>query len=1374
MLNQGRAFLPTLLPLVVLLLALLLLNVACGTNDESGGTLQPPATAVVERWRPFGAGEQGCLLGGDFHEQGLDANGDGMLTDDEVDPEKTVVRCTVEREETLPADDATCPLGGFVLQRGPDVDADQLLDEDEIDAEQSLYRCILEDRTSFDADAVCSLGGEVIQRGLDADGSGALEGEERELEQRTVLCTVERKTELPTDDATCPLGGLRRERGLDVDGSGTLDEEEIDTEQTEVRCVLAREDPFAADTESACPLGGLYLFSGLDADGSETLDDSEIDAQATITRCLIAYSSPLEEGSEDCPFGGSRHDVGLDRDGNQRLEESERDPTLVTYTCRLEPGTLRRQGALITDTEVCPFGGRYVEQGVDGQNVDGSDGDPADGVLQDAEVVDPQALTLCNPAADTVRIHFEAQNRDILEDATAGSEAHPALQAFQSGEQSITFHAVEASTAPFAVSEVGVLSLKAGVTLDHETVPVQVFDVIARAESAEDVVALVSVIVGDVKEITFAAAAQDLSVPEDAGSDGAQNAVVGTLVASTDRTDELPITFALAADELRFQVDAASGVLTLLLDAVTLDHETTPTLTVAVTASSEGAADVETAVPVAVTNVPDLTIAVAATPFEAVPEHSAAGTVVGTVPVTAIAGQGFAYVIESVQATLGDPPQEVALAAPLDPAAPLFQIAPDGELTVDGTRLDYESADRYALTVLITANPDGSSVRAELEVLVADLLSGQSSAEPYAVATLASLQSIATGFSNAFVKENCTDSALVPDCSGESLSAAASLNKHYRLSADIDAHATAQETYDSALGRLLTDDELTNDEGSADLGNGFLPIGHCVPRGEYGCDGTGSTLFRGSFDGAGYAIRGLSTRRAAQAMGLFATLGPEAQVRGVTLLQGRVVVLPPASRVYLGLLAGFNAGQIEDSFAFGHVLGVPDEESKAFPLMLAGGLVGVNAASGMITHSAALAFVDGDGAREGIGGLLGTSQGYLRSSFAAGQTRADQHAAGLVGYVPSSLDEAVSGSFAAGFVRGGQNSGGLVGAIAGPSAGIWISRNLASSQVDHWLMRPAGGLGGLVGNTVNVRIQHGVATGRVEGLTKVGGVIGATAAAGGGMYSTYSAQASDRITCSLGEIDVVGGGTEPCPAQGFAGALNSSFEIQQSYAVTEQRNTTDEEIFQIVTEDELRALDCVSAIFQDANSARCSAANEERFPYHFGAADELPVINEAALGGVLSPAAQRLFIAFARAHEAEHDPNHAAYDAERIIIAESGQGGLVLEAPAAALQDVLQAETNTLSYFWILPPRASSAELHEARVEFSAPPWRAPNTDEVDEDDPMTPEDETLRPEEYVITLTVLEHDGTNREGRAAFHADVVGVYTANFPLLVNPPAPAE
>lgn len=231
-----------------------------------------------------------------------------------------------------------------------------------------------------------------------------------------------------------------------------------------------------------------------------------------------------------------------------------------------------------------------------------------------------------------------------------------------------------------------------------------------------------------------------------------------------------------------------------------------------------------------------------------------------------------------------------------------------------------------------------------------------------------------------------------------------------------------------------------------------------------------------------------------------------------------------------GGLVGDNAGSIDDSTATTEVIG------GASPT---GGLVAVNAATGVVANSAAnasagagMGSVQGGDASTGVGGLVGNNFGSVTGSSSTESVDATGFVGGLVGF--NERGSSVSASSASGLVTGqsGDDATGSAGGLVGENAGS-ISASFATSS-------PSGAVvGGLVGrNEATGLITNSWAGGALSGNAGIGylagGFVGENA---GSIDGAYATGATNGLY-----------GNEFTDFGGFVGLNDAGGTISQAYA----------------------------------------------------------------------------------------------------------------------------------------------------------------------------------------------------------------------------------
>ena len=230
--------------------------------------------------------------------------------------------------------------------------------------------------------------------------------------------------------------------------------------------------------------------------------------------------------------------------------------------------------------------------------------------------------------------------------------------------------------------------------------------------------------------------------------------------------------------------------------------------------------------------------------------------------------------------------------------------------------------------------------------------------------------------------------------------------KGYELVADLDFNDNA--SYSSTSNKVIWT-----------TGKGWNPIGDS------------SNSFSSTFKGNGYTISNLMiNRQERDYIGLFAMINNSAVIDGIDLYKVNI-----KGNYYVGALVGKNAGGIimnssvsGDNNTTSTIVGTGKK---------VGGLVGVNGkddnddTKGEVINSFADAHVigvkpDNDDSEGGsfVGGLIGVNKGIISNSYAAGNVSANKNVGGLVGQHKAGK---IINSYAAGTTTGTSYVGGLAG-----------------------------------------------------------------------------------------------------------------------------------------------------------------------------------------------------------------------------------------------------------------------------------------------------------------------------------------------------------
>lgn len=367
--------------------------------DGAPGDDGDPGADALVRTAVVDPGDD-CPEGGLRVQSGFDANDNGQLDEPEVDA--TTLVCNQAQGpagrnylvQTSTIQGGACDTAaGVVVESGLDDDGDGALSEAEIDDVQTVCAGQLgfDVRVELEAEPPgtnCTGGGQRLTRGTDRNRNGILDGA-NEIDDVVFICDplstlVETTAVAPGPD--CPEGGTQVDRGLDTDGNGVLDPVEI--VETVFVCTGPDGLPNLVATATVgpgadCANGGVRIESGLDDNMDGVLQASEVDV--TSFACDGAGGADGRNGSAvriadepagaNCALGGTRIETGADTDANGQLDDDEVSNT--RYVCDGEATATLVSLTTEPSGSNCLNGGQRVDSGVDAN---------LDGVLQTDEI----------------------------------------------------------------------------------------------------------------------------------------------------------------------------------------------------------------------------------------------------------------------------------------------------------------------------------------------------------------------------------------------------------------------------------------------------------------------------------------------------------------------------------------------------------------------------------------------------------------------------------------------------------------------------------------------------------------------------------------------------------------------------------------------------------------------------------------------------------------------------------------------------------------------------------------------------------------------------------------------------------------------------
>ncbi|QSQ22889.1 hypothetical protein JY651_48670 [Pyxidicoccus parkwayensis] len=200
---------------------------------ERTRTCASPVPLSATREEPPG---EHCEHGGTALQSGLDVDGDGALAPAEVTSVQYVCEraapTLLSRVRSEPAGE-NCPTGGSAVESGLDVDGDGELSREEVTTTRHVcgVRALLRVAAEPPGER-CPVGGTVAQSGPDLDGDGALD--DAEVESTRYVCDARALTRVDVEPPgpRCPGGGAVVHTGGDTNGDGVLQNEEVRSSET--------------------------------------------------------------------------------------------------------------------------------------------------------------------------------------------------------------------------------------------------------------------------------------------------------------------------------------------------------------------------------------------------------------------------------------------------------------------------------------------------------------------------------------------------------------------------------------------------------------------------------------------------------------------------------------------------------------------------------------------------------------------------------------------------------------------------------------------------------------------------------------------------------------------------------------------------------------------------------------------------------------------------------------------------------------------------------------------------------------------------------------------------------------------------------------
>ena len=276
----------------------------------------------------------------------------------------------------------------------------------------------------------------------------------------------------------------------------------------------------------------------------------------------------------------------------------------------------------------------------------------------------------------------------------------------------------------------------------------------------------------------------------------------------------------------------------------------------------------------------------------------------------------------------------------------------------------------------------------------------------------------------------------------------------------------------------------------------------------------GVPIFCGTFNGNEHTIKMELTAEGSN-LGLFRYLTETALVR---TLRVEATVDPQGSRCSIGGIAGSNAGTIRNCSFSGNLSGADN----------IGGIVGINALSGIVENCAVQGNIHGS---HFVGGVVGTNAGVIRvcENEARVNTTAVQNTVELSDITMDSL----TGAEAANTVTD-------IGGIAGSNAGVIRS---CDNRGDVGYRQMGYNIGGIAGSQTGYIVDC-ENNGEIYGRKEVGGIVGQMEPVAKVSYDRDTLQILQEQVNEMGDM----ASQTASGAQGSVGELNSQIDAIEGHA----------------------------------------------------------------------------------------------------------------------------------------------------------------------------------------------------------------------------------
>ena len=298
---------------------------------------------------------------------------------------------------------------------------------------------------------------------------------------------------------------------------------------------------------------------------------------------------------------------------------------------------------------------------------------------------------------DPPRFSVSSYTLTVLENSTAGTNVGAPITATDPDGDALAYSLSGTGSGNFAVSSTGQITVATGAVLNREAR--SLYTLTLTAEDPGGLRATTGVLIG-IGNVNEAPSFSETSYARAVNENSVAGTTVGAAITATDPDVGDTLSYSLSGTGSgNFTVSSAGQI--SVASGARLDHETTDSYSITLTARDAGGLTATTLVIITIGDVPEDPVFANTSYSRSVDENSTTGTNVGN-PITA-----------------ADPNGDTLTYGLSGTGSGLFSVSSVGQITVAGD-LDHEATDSYSLTIT-ARDPGGNTGSATVAVAVRDV-----------------------------------------------------------------------------------------------------------------------------------------------------------------------------------------------------------------------------------------------------------------------------------------------------------------------------------------------------------------------------------------------------------------------------------------------------------------------------------------------------------------------------------------------------------------------------------------------------------------------------------------------------------------------------